>query len=142
MELAKGYPCCCHHPSCKERLGNQTVLRGYVTRENKNKKAIPVRGKNEVWATLKYLIFSVKITVFRPKTPAVALYHTIQAVAQNTFNSSIRPSQNQSEGSNNRLAKAGGRRPDALPAGLVGFSAGRRLQKLFLLPYCQLERRE
>ena len=29
---------------------------------------------------------------------------------------------------------AGGRRPDALPAGLVGFSAGRRLQKLSSAP--------
>ena len=51
---------------------------------------------------------------------------------------SVRPSQkmsqNQPEGSNNRLAKAGGRRPDALPAGLVGFSAGRRLQKLSSAP--------
>ena len=58
--------------------------------------------------------------------------------AQNTFNSSIclsvRLSQNQTEGSNNRLAKAGSRRPDALPAGLVGFSAGRRLQKLSSAP--------
>ena len=43
-------------------------------------------------------------------------------------------SQNQPVGSNNRLAKAGGRRPDALPAGLVGFSAGRRLQKLSSAP--------
>ena len=37
-------------------------------------------------------------------------------------------------GSNNRLAKAGGRRSDALPAGLVGFSAGRRLQKVSSAP--------
>ena len=33
-----------------------------------------------------------------------------------------------------RLAKAEGRRPDALPAGLVGFSSGRRLQKLSSAP--------
>ena len=43
-------------------------------------------------------------------------------------------SQNQPKGSNNRLAKARGRRPDALPAGLVGLSAGRRLQKLSSAP--------
>ena len=47
---------------------------------------------------------------------------------------SVRLSQNQPEGSNNRLAKAGGRGPDALPAGLVGFSAGLRLQKLSSAP--------
>ena len=43
-------------------------------------------------------------------------------------------SDNQPEGSKNRLAKAVGRRPDALPASLVGFSAGRRLQKLSSAP--------
>ena len=77
-----------------------------------------------IYVHIPNLVFNFLKHYRRPRTPLIR--------------PSVRPSvclsQNQPEGSNNRLAKAEGRRPDALPAGLVGFSAGRRLQKLSSAP--------
>ena len=82
------------------------------------------------WILNPELCFLIFLNSYRrkPRTPL------IRSSVRLSVRPSVRLPQNQSVGSNNRLAgcrlaKTRGRRPDALPAGLlVGFSAGCRLQ--------------